>query len=239
MCWARDYGGPVGLSAVPRKVLGRLFPMSRFGPSWFKLGDFYTFKEEGFAAAPSIPTLMARQFYELKYILEELELLKQTRDYQSLRSLEIGCGYGRLSPYIGQHFKEHHAIDINATALGHATQLYPGIIFREASVTKIPYPDRFFDLVISWTVLQHIPPNFIDGAIREIERVRSDCGVIILCEATRFPDVSKPSSHTQDRKESFYEDAFPNLRLVRSTYLTEIDSLPGMKTPGRFMVFKG
>jgi SAM-dependent methyltransferase len=224
------------LNTIPRRVMGRLFPRSRFGPSAYRIGPFITFKEVGFAAAPSLPALMARHYYETKYLREELESLRNLAGYRMRKSLEIGCGFARLSPYVSEYFEQHHAIDINPGILDTARDNYPNISFREASVTSLPYEDGEFDLIVTWTVLQHIPPTHIDGAIQEMRRVLSSNAALILCEATRFP--GPVNGHTQDRPEGFYKDAFAPLRLVRSTDFHEIDKLPGQATPGRFMVFR-
>ena len=226
------------------RILGKLFPQSRFGPNWYKQGNFITFKTEGFADAPSIPALMARNFYEVKYLRNILEKLP-TYDVKPLKSLEIGCGYGRLSPSIAEFFDQHYAVDINQSGLDTARSLYPSINFPsinsinfvEASATELPFESQTFDCIITWTVLQHIPPKLIDSAIAEINRVAKERSVIILCEATRYPDQVIPSSHTQDRSEEFYVRSFSNKSLVTSTYLDEIDRVEGMETPGRLMVF--
>jgi ubiquinone/menaquinone biosynthesis C-methylase UbiE len=227
-----------------QRILGKLFPKSRFGPSWYKQGNFITFTTEGFAAAPSIPALMARNFYEVKYLKKTLEQI-QAYDIKPLKSLEIGCGYGRLSPFIAEFFNEHYAVDINKSALDTARSLYPSINFPstasinfiESSATKLPFEPQTFDCIITWTVLQHIPPQLIDSAITEINRVAKEKAFIILCEATRYPEKVIPSSHTQDRSEEFYVRSFSNKSLITSIYLNEIDNVEGMETPGRLMVF--
>jgi ubiquinone/menaquinone biosynthesis C-methylase UbiE len=232
------------IKPLHHRILGKLFPQSKFGPNWYKQGNFITFKTEGFADAPSIPALMARNFYEVKYLRDILGKLP-THDMKPSKSLEIGCGYGRLSPFIAEFFDEHYAVDINKSALDTARSLYPSVNFSninsinfvEVSATELPFESSTFDCIITWTVLQHIPPKLIDSAIAEINRVAKERAFIILCEATRYPEKVIPSSHTQDRSEEFYVRSFPNKLLVISTYIDEIDNVEGMETPGRLMVF--
>jgi ubiquinone/menaquinone biosynthesis C-methylase UbiE len=232
------------IKPIHHRILGKLFPQSRFGPNWYKQGKFITFKTGGFVFSQSIPELMARNFYEVKYLRSILgKILKH--DIKPSKSLEIGCGYGRLSPFIAEFFDEHYAVDINKSALDSARSLYSGINFSninsinfiEASATTLPFEASTFDCIITWTVLQHIPPKLIDSAIAEINRVAKDEAFIILCEATRYPEKVTPSSHTQDRPEKFYVDSFPDKSLMISTYINEIDNINGMSTPGRLMVF--
>jgi ubiquinone/menaquinone biosynthesis C-methylase UbiE len=121
--------------------------------------------------------------------------------------LEIGCGFGRLSPYIAEHFEQHTAVDINAWALSEAGQFYPQVSFSQASATELPFADHSFDTVITWTVLQHIPNSLIDKALSEIKRIAKPNSLIILCEATLH--AGKPEKdwqHTHDRFPEFYAD---------------------------------
>lgn len=226
------------------RFLGKLFPQSRFGVNWYKQGSFITFKTEGFVEAPSIPALMARNFYEVKYLRDILGKLPPHGTKPS-KSLEVGCGYGRLSPVIAEFFDQHYAVDINKSTLDIARAFYPNdnfsttnsINFVEASATELPFGSLTFDCIITWTVLQHIPPGLIDSAIAEINRVATENAFIILCEATSYPEKVVPSAHTQDRSEEFYVRAFPNKLLISSTYIDEIDNIECMETPGRLMVF--
>ncbi|MGB3204738.1 MAG: class I SAM-dependent methyltransferase [Crinalium sp.] len=229
---------------VHQRILGKLFPKSKFGQTWYKQGDFITFKTEGFVAAPSIPALMARNFYEVKYLRRIFKKI-QTYDIKLLKSLEIGCGYGRLSPFIAEFFEEHYAVDINKSALDTARSLYPSINFSsttsinfiEASATELPFQSQTFDCIITWTVLQHILPPQIDSAIAEINRVVKEKGFIILCETTPDPEKVNRSAHTDHRLEEFYVKSFPSKSLILSTYLNEIDRVESIAMPGRLMVF--
>ena len=119
-------------------------------------GEFVTFKPEGFVEAKDPGRLLCRHYYEVMQLRRCLGLIAE-RGVNPGRSLEIGCGFGRLSPYIAEHFEQHTAVDINTWAVSEASQFYPQISFCEASATELPFPDRSFDTVITWTVLQHIP----------------------------------------------------------------------------------
>jgi ubiquinone/menaquinone biosynthesis C-methylase UbiE len=180
---------------------------------------------------------MARTYYEVLYMRQALEAYLKQSGQPLSKTLEIGCGFGRLSPYIADVSTEHYAVDINTVALQEASSLYPNVHFLEASATDLPFEDNTFDCIITWTVLQHIMPNLIEDALSEINRCAKDSALIILCEATRYHGKSLPNSHTQDRSEEFYKGSFSNRVLVKSTDFNEIDNIDGMETPGRFMVF--
>jgi ubiquinone/menaquinone biosynthesis C-methylase UbiE len=154
------------------------------------------------------------------------------------RSLEIGCGFGRLSPYIAEHFEQHTAVDINTWAVSEASQFYPKFSFSVASATELPFPEHSFDTVITWTVLQHIPNALVGKALNEIKRIANPKSLIILCEGTvSAGKPEKDGQHTHDRFPEFYAEAFSPRRLIVSEFITELDRIPSLGSPGRLMVF--
>jgi ubiquinone/menaquinone biosynthesis C-methylase UbiE len=183
-------------------------------------------------AASSPALLLARHNYESACIRRLL------REKEIGRSLEIGCGYGRLTPTFAEFSAKHIAVDINTDALAKAHQAYPDYDFREASATDLPFPDSQFDLVATWTVLQHIPPGRIGVACAELRRVLAPGGTLLLCEATRFADQPlSRRAHTWDRHAEDYQQLLAPLEPIYSSDIEEISRLPGMESPGTVMVW--
>ncbi len=219
---------------MPSTLLRRLLPShSRFGNQWFQLSNgAITFRETGFVAADSPSSLLARHNYESACVRRLL------RGKRVNRSLEIGCGYGRLTPTFADFSAEHIAVDINSDALIMARQAYPDYDFREASATELPFPDGQFDLVATWTVLQHIPPDRIGLACAELRRVLAPGGTLILCEETRLagePLVRRP--HTWHRRPDEYCLLLAPLEQTYLSEMEEISRMSGMESPGTVMVW--
>ena len=78
-------------------------------------------------AAPTPQMLLARHNFELIRIRE----LLNGPGFNI--SLEIGCGFGRLSLAFAEHSMHHVAVDINNNAMTLARSTYPNIDFRQAS----------------------------------------------------------------------------------------------------------
>jgi SAM-dependent methyltransferase len=211
------------------RALRQVVPNSTAGLQWRRQGEHITFEFGGFVAAPDIPMLFARHHYETALITELLSPRKFSR------SLEFGCGFGRLSPTFAGLSQDHVAVDINSEALAAARDAYPELTFQLINGDHLPFPDGSFDLVVTWTVLQHVPPAKIAAAITEIKRVLAPGGVALLCEETR--KAGESSKHCWHRAPDFYEQALDPLRLAHSSYIEEIDRLPGMDSPGRVMLF--
>jgi len=218
---------------VPGAVLRRALPRSpRFGYPWVELPDgSVTFHERGFVAATSPAMLLARHNYEIRRIANALD------GNRADRSLEVGCGFGRLSMTISEHSGAHTAIDINKEALDLGQACYPNIDFQYGSAESIPFPDSTFDLLVTWTVLQHIRPERIGYACSEIIRVLTPGATVLLYEETARPHDS--GGHAWHRTVHDYERLLSPLTLETHGGIVEIDSIPGLESPGEIMLFRG
>ena len=218
---------------VPAAIVRRILPRHpRLGFTWVHLADgSVTFREAGFVSASSPALLLARHHYETARIAT----LLAGRPFEA--SLEVGCGYGRLTPTFARCSRQHTAIDINPDALAQARATYPAYDFRPGSATEIPFPDDSFDLVCTWTVIQHVPPDRIAQACAELLRVLRPGGCLLLCEETATPATTPARRHTWERSESEYGALLQPLRLADSGFIDEIDALPGMRSPGRVMLW--
>jgi ubiquinone/menaquinone biosynthesis C-methylase UbiE len=212
-------------------MVRRILPKSdRFGYGWVHLSNgSVTFRERGFVSADSPSALLARHNFEVDRIRREL------REVIAGRSLEVGCGYGRLSMTFAEHSRHHTAVDINPEALLMASRTYADIHYVRASAASLPFPDGQFDLVSTWTVIQHVRPDHIHDVCAELRRVLAPGGTLLLCEETRRPDRS--GGHCWHRRISDYASMFQPLSLKRHGYIAELDRLTGMESPGEVMVF--
>src|SRR2546426_1699830 len=73
-----------------------------------------------------IPHFSQRMYLEVKLLRYALG------DLRAMNSLEIGAGYGRLTPWIAEFSAEHHAVEANPHFTEIAKVLYPGISFHTA-----------------------------------------------------------------------------------------------------------
>jgi SAM-dependent methyltransferase len=137
------------------------------------------FNIEGVAcgiSSPMIPEYTANLYREVRL----LEKAFGSRHFN--RSLEIGCGYGRITPWIQRYSNEHYAIDPEPALLSHAIKLYPHCKFYKATAQNLPFPNDYFDLIVSFSVLLHIPLRELPKTIQEIKRVAHPTATIFLHE---------------------------------------------------------
>jgi SAM-dependent methyltransferase len=84
-----------------------------------------------------------------------------------------------------------------------------GYLF-EAEAQKIPFPDKFFDMVVSWDTLEHIPEENIPEATKEIIRVGKKQYHMI---GTKKYSWDKDESHITIKPLSWWKHYLPNAEL--------------------------
>jgi ubiquinone/menaquinone biosynthesis C-methylase UbiE len=103
---------------------------------------------------------------------------------------------------------DHTAIDIDAEALVAARSAYPDFEFELFDGRRIPFDDAVFDLVVSWTVLQHVRPGLTEDVLADILRLLGPDGV--SCSARRHvAQVIRHGTHGTASRRSTRNDFTP------------------------------
>jgi SAM-dependent methyltransferase len=105
------------------------------------------------------------------------------------RALDFGCGVGRLSQALAEHVDEVVGVDISPPMLEKARELDRSggrcrFVLNEASDLGI-VESGTVDVVYSSLVLQHMPPEFARGYLKEFVRVLAPGGVAAFQVASR------------------------------------------------------
>lgn len=133
---------------------------------------------------PDVPTFMNRQYYQ-----EEYKKLKPGwQDGQAMycaivdsliekdtKILDIGCGYRNVMKTAYSKTNKTYGIDPNKKALAKNKIIKNKIVCQ---AENLPFPDNFFDLVVSAWVLEHLEnPSVV---FKEIYRVLKPRGKVIF-----------------------------------------------------------
>ncbi len=113
------------------------------------------------------------------------------RDWQGDPSFKIleTTGYRGHPTYLGEKFDYYNTkYDPEKIAAGGDSRYY-------ADIQNLPYPDEFFDCVLSWDVFEHV--RLDDLGFREIFRVLKPGGVFVL----QAPYGHVPQTHVLVRPE--------------------------------------
>jgi len=113
------------------------------------------------------------------------------------RTLDLGCGEGRLSRDLKALGHEMVAVDASPTMVAAAREADPALDVHLADAAALPFEDGAFDLVVAFMSLQDI--DDLEGAVRETARVLEPGGRFCLAvvhpmnSAGRF-DSDEPDS---------------------------------------------
>jgi len=170
--WARPRfaipGSPLRVVDCTGCGLGRLDPQ----PRREMIDDFYPPNYYGVTGAKFVP------------MVEALVRLVGARHVRMLsrglvpgaRVLDVGCGRGVLLSSLADHGFEIHGFEISAAAAAGAD---PRAAVRIGNdLEEAAYPAAWFDEVIVWHVLEHVPDP--RGTLREIRRILKPGGRLIV-----------------------------------------------------------
>jgi len=108
------------------------------------------------------------------------EEIKRTFGDKRCRVLDIGCGGGFLSNYLGQQGHEVTGLDASEDALGIATAHDPtaSVRYVRGEALELPFNDASFDVVCAMDFLEHVEDP--ERAIAEAARVLKPSGMFFF-----------------------------------------------------------
>jgi SAM-dependent methyltransferase len=122
--------------------------------------------------------------------------------FQPRRVLDVGCATGTIVRHLNNSGCEAHGIDVSEWAVRNAE--HPNV--KLAPADKLPYPNKFFDLVISCHALEHLPDAVVDPSIKEIKRVSSGFVFNMLPMIGTAPYTGNPEEvRSQLRKDPTHQ----------------------------------
>jgi pseudaminic acid biosynthesis-associated methylase len=143
--------------------------------------------------------------------------LVQTHEVTS--ALEVGCNVGgNLLPLAGALGIEHVAgVDVNDKALSLLRERLPGINAQRAAASRLPFPDRAFDLAFTMGVLIHQPDESLGQVMDEV--VRCSSRLVFCCEyyaeeAAEVPYRGEQGALFKRDYGRLYRERFPTLSPV-------------------------
>jgi SAM-dependent methyltransferase len=143
------------------------------------------------------------------------------------RVLDAGCGAGYGTEYLATNAATVIGIDssIEAIRFARAKYIAPNLNFFAAACEALPFPDRSFDLIVSFEVIEHLADSA--GYLREVARVLTPTGKLILSTPNKrqysdaIPDYENPyhlHEFYSDEWHLLLADVFPHVRHIAQNY---------------------
>ncbi len=138
--------------------------------------------------------------------------------------LDVGCGDGYGAAHLAEVASDVVAVDVDPAAVDRAAARYaaPGLAFRQASATSLPFSEGTFDVVVAFEVLEHLDLAAQPLFLAECARVLKPDGLLLLStpDRTRTEDFGDPNPHhlhelTAAELALALTAQFPHVRLWR------------------------
>jgi SAM-dependent methyltransferase len=129
----------------------------------------------------SVAEFMATGIAETDMVMQHLARLGSIPDRDGT-ALDFGCGVGRLTQALGDHFASCVGVDISQAMIEKAESINQrsNCRFVTNSDIRLPFPEGTFSFIYSNIVLQHIPRRFAKEYLREFVRVLARGGVLVF-----------------------------------------------------------
>lgn len=92
---------------------------------------------------------------------------------------DIGCGTGRLEPYLAAQGLDPRGVDLSPGMITVARRDQPGFPFEVADLRELPFADDSLAGVVCWYSLMYLAPADRPGAFAELARVVKPGGYLV------------------------------------------------------------
>lgn len=154
------------------------------------------------SAAAWITAMGERGDWGREHVLDPV-MLQRVAMRPYARALDVGCGEGRFCRMLARRGIDVVGIDPTTPLLARAIELDPNGRYCEGRAEALPFPDRSFDLAVSYLTLIDIA-DFRAG-LAEVVRVLEPGGTLLIANLNGFVS-SRPHGWIKDAdgRDLFY-----------------------------------
>lgn len=129
------------------------------------------------------------------------------------KTLDIGCAMGYIVRRLRGRGVDAWGLDISEYAISHAPEDVKPYL-KVGSADSLPWGDKEFDMVVSFSTFEHLPKGIVEKAISEAIRVAKK-GIISVTPGDS-PHFDEDVSHQTKQPLSWWREQFPPEFEVRS-----------------------
>lgn len=123
-----------------------------------------------------------RRFHKARY-----EFAANYANRKTIADIACGTGYGTNLLATAGGAEHVHGVDIDSEAISYASNRYRAnnVTFHCSSADSTALPDRYFDVVISFETIEHLPNDQM--LLKEISRILKPEGLLISSTPNNWP----------------------------------------------------
>jgi len=134
------------------------------------------------------------------HIAESIKLIARKNNFK--RTLDVGCGTGKLVNFFQKEGFDAHGCDNQKEAILLASKINKKGTITKASATNLPFRNQSFDIITCISVIEHLTPNQAEKFLSETRRVLKPGSFIFLIT----PNFATPLRLIQGKKWFAYSD---------------------------------
>ena len=185
------------------------------------------------------PAFAARTYLEQAEVRRHLRRAAAGAELRDLA--DVGAGFGRMTPVLAE-FGRVTGFEREPALVARARTLWPDLAFRQVDdLARLPAAPGSLDLVMTFTVLQHVIDAEAERVTGELRRVLRPGGHVLLCEETDEAHVTgdiRPGGRcTIGRSVERYERMLAPMALV-DTSPRRIEPTYPRPNVGTYMLFR-
>jgi len=167
------------------------------------------------------PAALLRNYLEQRDVRAYLRRSASRRAIE--RALDIGCGFGRLTPVLREVAADVVGYEREPGLVDIARRLLPDLRFEcVATLDALPAASASTQFALAFTVLQHLPDRQAEAVLAEISRVVAPGGHLLLVEETDATlEAGDPAradlGYTRGRPVTWYADRLQPFTLVATS----------------------
>ncbi|MHA2060624.1 MAG: class I SAM-dependent methyltransferase [Candidatus Ranarchaeia archaeon] len=154
--------------------------------------------------------------------------------------LDLGCGIGRHVKLLDDFNLDAYGIDLSSSAIETAKEIFQkqnlshlNSKLTVGSASDMPYPDNFFDFMLSHGVLDSMPFDLAKASVKEMSRCLKPDGIVyvdlISGDDSTHPDQFAGEEIVNTEHEQGTIQSFFNLTKINNLFERDFKTLESIK----------